>query len=160
MKQLRILNYLLLISTCLFGITACSDSAEDQRIHDQQVIQDYIEANNLTNVESTESGLHYVIKKPGSGNEHPALNSRVVVHYEGKNVSNVVFDSSYQRGEPAEFNLGQLILGWQEGIPLLKKGGEMTLLIPSHLGYGERGSPPAIPPNVVLVFDLELVDFF
>ena len=69
------------------------------------------------------------------------------------------FDSSYDRGAPLEFKLGQVIKGWQEAIKLLKKGGKGTFLIPSHLAYGERGAGSAIPPNAVLVFDIELVDF-
>ena len=93
----------------------------------------------------------------GDGAEAPA-NSVVNVHYLGVDYeSGEEFDSSWGRGESIEFPLNRLIKGWQEGIPLFKKGGKGILLIPSELGYGNV-SQGAIPENSVLIFDIELID--
>ena len=130
---------------------------DNQREIDAGLIRDYIEANNL-DAQSTESGLHYVIEEPGN-NEHPDLSSTVRVIYTGRLLDGFQFDSS--GGNVREFKLAQLIPGWQEGIPLFGKGGKGILIIPSHLGYGSTIIPGSgIPPNSVLVFDMELVDFF
>ncbi|MBT3322982.1 MAG: FKBP-type peptidyl-prolyl cis-trans isomerase [Anaerolineae bacterium] len=106
----------------------------------------------------TESGLEYTENKRGKGAQAEA-GKTVSVHYEGKLESGKIFDSSYERGEPIEFELGagQVIKGWDEGIALMKVGGEATLRIPPELGYGERGAGGLIPPNATLIFDVELV---
>jgi FKBP-type peptidyl-prolyl cis-trans isomerase len=106
----------------------------------------------------TESGLEYKEIKAGKGPQ--AEGGKVVsVHYEGKFPDGKVFDSSYERGQPIEFELGrgQVIKGWDEGIALMKAGGIAQLIIPPELGYGERGAGGVIPPNATLVFDVELV---
>ncbi|MBT3320656.1 MAG: FKBP-type peptidyl-prolyl cis-trans isomerase [Anaerolineae bacterium] len=107
----------------------------------------------------TESGLEYTEKKAGTGKQAEA-GKTVSVHYEGKLPDGKVFDSSFQRGTPIEFQLGvgQVIQGWDEGIALMKVGGEATLTIPPELGYGERGAGGVIPPNATLIFKVELVD--
>jgi peptidyl-prolyl cis-trans isomerase A (cyclophilin A) len=89
-----------------------------------------------------------------------AAGKTVSVHYTGKFLDGKVFDSSISRGEPITFKLGvgQVIKGWDEGIALTKVGGKAQLIIPSNLGYGERGAGGVIPPNTTLVFDVELVD--
>lgn len=79
----------------------------------------------------------------------------VKVHYTGKLADGTVFDSSTERGTPAEFKLDQVIKGWTEGLQLLKKGGEIELAIPSELAYGEQGAGP-IPPNAMLYFHIEV----
>ena len=106
----------------------------------------------------TESGLEYNEVKQGKGAQAVA-GKTVSVHYEGKFQDGKVFDSSYERGAPIEFELGlgQVIKGWDEGIALMKVGGIAQLIIPAHLGYGERGAGGVIPPNATLVFDVELV---
>jgi peptidylprolyl isomerase len=116
-------------------------------------LQEYIK-----NANKTQSGLYYIIDKEGAG-DHPQATSTVKVHYEGKFLDGKIFDSSIQRGQPIEFGLNQVIPGWTEGLQLMKKGGKARLIIPPHLGYGERGYPGAIPPNSWLVFDVELLDF-
>lgn len=106
---------------------------------------------------TTASGLKYRITREGDG-ESPQASDRVRVHYEGKLADGSVFDSSYQHGRPAEFSLGGVIPGWTEGMQLVKQGGMIELIIPADIGYGERGSPPDIPPNATLYFTVELLD--
>lgn len=107
-------------------------------------------------VQTTASGLQYKIIKEGTGKQ-PTATSRVIVHYKGQLTDGKVFDSSYDRGEPVEFPLNQVIPGWTEGLQLLKEGGKATLYIPAKLGYGEQGVPGTIPPNSTLIFDVELL---
>lgn len=104
----------------------------------------------------TESGLAYRITSPGEG-EPPLPTDLIEVHYEGRLIDGTVFDSSYQRGEPARFPLNNVIPGWVEGLQLIAPGGEITLVIPSELAYGDEGSPPVIPGGATLVFDVELI---
>lgn len=108
--------------------------------------------------EETESGLRYKIEKSGDG-EKAEKGKTVSVHYKGMLVDGTVFDSSYKRNDPIEFPLGKghVISGWDEGIQMLKVGDQARFVIPSHLGYGERGAGGVIPPNATLVFDVELV---
>ena len=109
--------------------------------------------------EKTESGLRYKMIQKGSGKR--AENGKTVsVHYEGSLPNGKVFDSSYKRKNPIEFPLGEgnVIEGWDEGIALLQVGDKARFVIPSHLGYGESGAGGVIPPNSVLIFDVELMD--
>ena len=113
---------------------------------------------NLTEgFDKTESGLYYKILEKGSGAK-AQKGKTVSVHYEGKLENGQVFDSSYKRNQPIEFSLGvgQVISGWDEGISLLNVGDKARFVIPPHLGYGTRGAGGVIPPNAVLVFDVEL----
>ncbi len=128
---------------------------ERQKKKDQELIQKYIKENQLS-TKKTASGIHYVIEKQGKGTS-PDVSSNVRVHYEGTLLDGKVFDSSYQRGEPIEFPLRNVIKGWQESVPLLKPGGKGKFLIPSHLAYGQRDTP-SIPANSVLVFTIELLE--
>ena len=115
-------------------------------------------ADNKMNAKKTASGIFYTMEKEGSG-ANPTVSSTVTVHYRGYLLDGTEFDSSYKRNKPATFPLGRVVKGWQEGIPLFKKGGKGTLVIPSALGYGANPRPGGkIPPNAPLVFDIELVD--
>ena len=109
--------------------------------------------------EKTESGLRYKMIQKGNGKKAEA-GKTVAVHYEGSLENGKVFDSSYPRKKPIEFRLGQgqVIEGWDEGILLLQVGDKARFVIPSHLGYGERGAGGAIPPNATLIFDVELME--
>lgn len=106
---------------------------------------------------TTRSGLQYQVIRPGSG-ARPMPGATVRVNYEGRLPNGTVFDSSYKRGEPAEFSLNQVIPGWREGVALMPVGGKYRFWVPGELAYGKRGSPPNIGPNQVLVFDVELMD--
>ena len=130
----------------------------DQAERDNALILEYLKSNGLE-AQSTESGIYYIIDEPGEGNDHPDNASKITAHYEGKLLDGTIFDSSIKRGEPLEFSLGRVIKGWQEAIPLLKKGGKGTFIIPSALAYGTQGAGGAIKPNSVLVFYVELLDF-
>ena len=129
-------------------------SSEELLVKDVKKIEDYLAENNLT-AQSTASGLHYIIEEPGAGG-HPNINSTVTVKYKGYLLNGNVFDES--GNSTVTFPLKNLILGWQEGIPLLKEGGKGKFFIPSGLGYGRSGSG-SIPGNSVLIFDIELVSF-
>ncbi|WP_142785610.1 peptidylprolyl isomerase [Changchengzhania lutea] len=107
----------------------------------------------------TDSGLRYQILQKGNGTDAQA-GKTVSVHYKGQLSDGTVFDSSYKRNEPIDFQLGsgQVISGWDEGIQLLKVGDKARFVIPSHLGYGSRGAGGVIPPDATLIFDVELVN--
>lgn len=107
-------------------------------------------------VKTTPSGLQYKVITEGSG-EHPKATDTVMVNYEGKLIDGKVFDSSYERGEPIEFPLNQVIPGWTEGLQLMKPGAKYEFYIPADLAYGEAGNPE-IEPNSVLIFIVELLN--
>lgn len=108
-------------------------------------------------VVTTASGLQYKILRAGSGAK-PSPDSIVKVNYKGTLLDGKVFDSSYDRNEPVEFPLNQVVPGWSEGVGLMNVGSKYQLWIPSDLAYGEAGSPPVIGPNATLVFEVELLE--
>lgn len=109
--------------------------------------------------DETESGLRYKLIQKGSG-ASPEKGQQVSVHYEGSLLNGQVFDSSYKRNQPIDFQLGvgQVIPGWDEGISLLKIGDKARFVIPSDLAYGSSGAGGVIPPNATLIFDVELMN--
>lgn len=102
------------------------------------------------------SGLVYEILQPGAG-DYPKAVDTVKVHYTGTLIDGTVFDSSFQRNEPAEFALDQVVPGWTEGLQKINKGGKIKLYVPPQLAYGDEGRP-GIPPASTLVFEVELLD--
>lgn len=122
----------------------------------EELLEDYLQENGIEAIKH-DSGLYYVIEKEGVG-DNPTKNSFVTMDYKGYYLDGVQFDSSYDRGEPLEYNLNGLIAGWQIGVPLFKKGGKGTLYLPPDLGYGKSPSN-GIRDNAVLAFDIELIDF-
>ncbi|ALD15457.1 peptidylprolyl isomerase [Buchnera aphidicola (Aphis glycines)] len=104
----------------------------------------------------TQSGLMYIIDNPGSG-EEITENTEITVHYKGFLINGVEFDNSYNRGKPVVFVLKDVILGWQEGLKYIKKGGKIRLVIPPSLGYGHSRFN-GIPGNSTLIFDITLID--
>lgn len=103
------------------------------------------------------SGLQYQVLKEGNGKK-PSATDQVVCHYEGTLIDGTVFDSSYQRNQPATFGLNQVIAGWTEGVQLMQEGAKYRFFIPYKLAYGERGAGAQIPPFAALVFDVELIE--
>ncbi|MBO4738252.1 MAG: FKBP-type peptidyl-prolyl cis-trans isomerase [Bacteroidales bacterium] len=134
-------------------------SIQKAKEEERKQISDYLVANHIEEAPS-ESGL-IVIKHNTTAGKPAKEGARCMVHYTGKLLNGEIFDSSVERGTPFEFTLGkgEVIKGWDEGIALLRKGEKATLIIPSELGYGERGAGGgSIPPYASLVFDVELVD--
>lgn len=107
-------------------------------------------------ITTTASGLQYEVLTEGTGKQ-PKASDTVRCHYEGRLLDGTVFDSSYRRGEPADFGLRQVIAGWTEGVQLMKEGAKFRFYIPYNLAYGERGAGSDIPPYAALIFDVELV---
>jgi peptidylprolyl isomerase len=126
---------------------------------DIKKIEEYLSQNNIDATQAP-SGVFYVKEEEGSGTA--AANGKTVkVHYTGKLMKNgKKFDSSRDRGEPIEFELGKgmVIQGWEKGLTHFKEGGKGTLYIPSPLAYGSKGAGDMIPPGAILMFDVELVD--
>lgn len=108
------------------------------------------------NVMKTDSGLQYMVMKQGEG-EKPVAASTVRVHYKGTLLDGTEFDSSYKRGEPAEFQVGGVIKGWQEALQLMSVGSQYKLFIPPDLAYGPQPRP-GIPGNSLLIFEVELIE--
>lgn len=145
---MRLLSFIAFFSLALFSCKKEEDP--------QDLINNYLKENGLT-AQSTASGLHYIITDPGTGTAHPNINSSVTMHYTGYLLNGNIFDGTAPT-KPVTFQLAGLIKGWQEGIPLFKKGGKGKLILPPSLGYGSQATG-GIPANSVLVFDIELLDF-
>jgi len=105
----------------------------------------------------TPSGMVFIEQTKGTG-ASPKVTDTVKVHYKGTLVDGKVFDSSYDRGEPAQFPLNGVIPCWTEGVQKMAVGGKAKLVCPPAIAYGERGSPPVIPPSATLVFEVELLE--
>ena len=133
------------------GCTTDNESTDNLAIADS-----FLEENgSRPNVVTTDSGLQYEVIVEGTGSS-PKETDQVTVHYEGTFLDGKIFDSSVQRGEPAEFSLNQVIIGWTEGLQLMKTGGKTRLFVHPELGYGPGGRP-GIPPNALLIFEVELL---
>jgi len=107
-------------------------------------------------VKTTASGLQYKVLKEGSG-PIPKETDTVKVNYRGTTIEGTEFDSSYKRGEPAEFPVNRVIKGWTEALLLMKVGSKYQLYVPADLAYGDRGAGSDIGPNAMLMFDVELI---
>ena len=105
----------------------------------------------------TESGLQFEVLTAGEG-EKPTADSTVRTHYHGTLINGTVFDSSYERGQPAEFPVGGVIKGWTEALQMMGTGSKWRLYVPHELAYGERGAGAAIAPFSTLIFDVELLE--
>jgi FKBP-type peptidyl-prolyl cis-trans isomerase FklB len=123
----------------------------------QEESQKFLDTNKAkSGVKTTTSGLQYQVLTEGKG-KSPSASDRVTVHYTGKLTDGSTFDSSVERGQPATFGVSQVIAGWTEALQMMKEGDKWMLYIPYTIGYGERGSPPQIPPFATLVFEVELL---
>ena len=154
----------ILVITAALTLAACARPAADTAPVTESVAAETPKGPHMDtfsipdNMETTASGLKYSVDQPGTGAQ-AFIGQTVSVHYTGWLMDGTKFDSSRDRGAPLQFALGQgrVIRGWEEGIAGMKVGEKRTLVIPSSLGYGERGFSGLIPPNATLVFKVELV---
>ncbi|MCF6280304.1 MAG: peptidylprolyl isomerase [Flavobacteriaceae bacterium] len=135
------------------------EGSREKRIAEGLKEQEAILEDAAAGFEKTKSGLRYKVLQNGNGKQ-ATKGALVSVHYKGQLLDGTVFDSSYKRKQPIDFNigLGQVIAGWDEGIQLLKVGDKARFVIPSHLAYGSQGAGGVIPPDAPLIFDVELMD--
>jgi FKBP-type peptidyl-prolyl cis-trans isomerase FklB len=125
----------------------------------QQLADQFMVANAAREeVTTTESGLQYEVLEAGGGDSRPSAESTVVTHYHGTFVDGTVFDSSVERGDPAEFGVNQVIPGWTEALQLMNVGDKWRIACPPTLAYGEQGAGDTIPPNTALVFEIHLLE--
>ncbi|MDO6392286.1 FKBP-type peptidyl-prolyl cis-trans isomerase [Pontibacter sp. BT731] len=114
------------------------------------------ENKNKEGIKTLPSGLQYQVLEEGTG-KSPAATDKVTTHYHGTLIDGTVFDSSYERGQPATFPVNGVIAGWTEALQLMKEGAKWRLFIPSDLAYGAQGAGDTIGPNTTLIFDVELI---
>lgn len=152
----------LLLLVCIAGcFAACKKSSGDNSDQEAQfsadttAIRAYVKANNITAIKDN-SGIFYQIIAPGTGTVSYLASTKITADYEGKLLNGTIFDTTTGKA-PVSFTLGQVIAGWQFGIPLIQKGGKIRLLIPSYYGYGDRAIG-AIPANSILDFNITLTD--
>ena len=140
-----------------FVQTALIDAMRKRAEESRKAEQEFLEQNaKREGVQVTPSGLQYEILVEGTG-QKPGADDTVLVHYKGMLIDGTVFDSSYERNEPAEFPLNMVIEGWSEGLQLMSVGSNYRLYLPSELAYGEQGAGSTIPPFSVLIFEVELL---
>jgi FKBP-type peptidyl-prolyl cis-trans isomerase len=145
-----------LVCLLAVGTIACSKGADDHETGASSAVEEAAEEQvaEATIVELP-SGLKYEIIESGTG-ASPGLTDKVTVHYRGTLTDGTEFDSSYKRGQPAQFPVNRVIAGWTEALQLMSVGSKWRLFIPPALAYGARGTGP-IPANATLVFDVELL---
>ena len=133
-----------------------AERAEQGKAHKEAGEKYLAENSKKEGIVTLPSGLQYQVLKEGNGKK-PSAKDTVKCHYEGTHIDGTVFDSSYQRGEPATFPLQQVIAGWTEGLQLMQEGAKYRFFIPYRLAYGEGGAGASIPPFAALIFDVELI---
>jgi len=135
------------------------EGAREQREAEEKAKQKELLDSVAAGYDETDSGLRYKILQKGDGKQ-ATKGAGVSVHYKGQLLDGTVFDSSYKRKQPIDFNVGvgQVISGWDEGIQLLQVGDKARFVIPSNLAYGSAGAGGVIPPDATLIFDVELMD--
>lgn len=130
---------------------------EDQSVKNKEEGEKFLAENGKkAGVKTTASGLQYEVLSEGKG-DHPKASDNVTVNYKGTLINGETFDSSYDRGQPVTFPLGNVIPGWTEGVQLMTPGSKYKFYIPSALAYGERGAGVKIGPNQTLIFEVELI---
>ena len=162
----------MLAIACL-TLISCEQNNVMKRIEAQQAAREKLAADNAEKsrmflvanatkpgIKTTPSGLQYqVVRAVAADVAKPTAVDKVTVNYEGKLIDGKIFDSSYERHEPIDFTLNEVIPGWTEGVALMKPGEEFLFFIPPDIGYGVRGAGGDIPPNAALIFKVELLKF-
>lgn len=146
---------ILIITLLAITIASCDSTTQTEK--DIQIIQNYLTENNIQAIQD-ESGLFYSHIQEGDGLFSPAAGDTIIVKYAGYLTSGVFFDKTIGDAT-ATFALDRLVQGWQFGLPLMKRGGKTVFLLPSELGYGSEKNG-IIPANSVLIFEIELIDFY
>ncbi|MDC1466020.1 FKBP-type peptidyl-prolyl cis-trans isomerase [Polaribacter sp.] len=138
---------------------AASKAAEAKFGENKKAGEDFLEANkSKKGVQTTESGIQYIVLKEGSGEKPAGPMTKVKVHYHGTNIEGNIFDSSVDRGTPATFGLNQVIKGWTEGVQLMNEGAKYKFFIPQELAYGAQQKGENIKPFSTLIFEIELLE--
>jgi FKBP-type peptidyl-prolyl cis-trans isomerase len=165
---------LILSALAVLTLTGCGESdvvREIRRAEDREIAQAesaaaeseqfLADARALEGAQTLPSGLIFEVRSRGANQNlpRPSVDATVLVHYEGQLANGDVFDSSFARGEPAEFPLRQVVPGFAEAITQMRPGDEIIAYLPAELGYGARGQPPRIPPNSVLRFRILLLAY-
>lgn len=150
----------LALATTLLLVTSCQTSPKKETAAtEEKAPQASTPAVDASGYVTTASGLRYKVLASGpAGGQRPTINDTVVVHYRGTLVDGTVFDSSYDRGQPASFGVSQVIPGWTQALQMMKPGDKWLVQIPFNLAYGSRGSPPKVPPFADLTFQVELLN--
>ena len=147
----------LILTIIIAGLMSAGCSKEPTTEDDKALIEKYLQDNNLT-ASVIDRDVYIIINEPG-GEAKPQITNDVSVFYKGYYLDGTKFDGTQEGGSPARFALSNVIEGWQIGIRKFGKGGKGTVIIPSRLGYG-KNPPFGVRANAVLLFDVELVDFF
>ena len=156
MKYLYFIAGILFFLSCTSTTTNTDPNAQFE--YDKKIIREYIKEKGYT-VDSTKNSLYYTFVSKGSGTTSPTVEDTAKAYYIGYYLDGKVFDKKIRPSTPFEFPIKTVILGWQEALPLMKNGDKMTIFVPSALGYGTSGSG-SIPGNAILIFDIELQDFY
>ena len=152
----KIVIIIIVIAMVLFLAQRILTNKKGATVNIQKGIEFMAANKDVEGVQTTASGLQYLVLTKGTGTEHPGRTDMVKVHYHGTLIDGTVFDSSVDRGEPIGFGLDQVIPGWTEGLQLMVVGEKTRLFIPSDLAYGNRNMG-AIGPGSTLIFDVELL---
>jgi FKBP-type peptidyl-prolyl cis-trans isomerase len=153
---MRVTTRLVTCSLILLGAPSACSAEESTQTAEQPAAEEKAADPKAPATVTTESGLQMTTLREGTG-ESPTPRDRVSVHYHGTFENGEVFDSSVDRGKPAVFPLNRVIKCWTEGLQLMKVGGKAKLVCPPKIAYGKRGSPPTIPPDATLTFEVELL---
>ena len=154
MKKRYLLISLLLLPVFFLGCDKAEEKKQQKTI--KPAFTSIEVASSASKLISLPSGLKYKVLKKGNGKK-PNATDKVTVHYRGTFENGNEFDSSYKRGKPATFPVNGVIKGWTQALQMMHEGDKWQLIIPPSLGYGPMGSPPVIPPNSTLYFDVELL---
>ncbi|MEX6725253.1 FKBP-type peptidyl-prolyl cis-trans isomerase [Parapedomonas caeni] len=150
-------RWIVLLGALIVGAVVLARVLQPSSLHQEAAGRAFLAENaRKPGVVILDSGLQIETLRPGQGDK-PRPQDMVMVHYKGWLVDGTEFDSSYARGEPAVFGVGDVIPGWSEGLQQMQPGGKYRLFIPSDLAYGPEGAGGVIPPNAVLSFEVELL---